>query len=137
MGRLIYTKNAPLSFFDWRMKNIVSIYAGHSCVMAITKNGEVLQRVLNKELAARTEYWKNIRSISVSQSYPALAVGLVKDGTCIIGKKVARYYCKNFGGNFEQVNSSIKELKDIAEDNDLILIKMQLKLLEHLLTVKM
>ena len=108
MGNLLYTKKIPFSLKDWKNKKIVSVTAGADCIMAITKDGEVLQKITEEHAAAATKFWKNIKDIAVSKVCPGIAIGLVNDGTCMIAKKPLRDFVEgkaNFvqWGNFEDV----------------------------------
>lgn len=115
MSKIFHNKTCPFRFWDWRFKSVKHIYAGRSCVMAITDKGEVLQKVTDEALAAQTEYWKNVKSISISQLFPALAVGLVNDGTCMISKKALRYCCSITGQSFDYINEQVESLKHIVK----------------------
>ena len=93
MKKIYKDRFCPFKFNVWYFKNIKEIFCGNSCVMAISDDGEILQKVTGTALAARTEYWNNIKSIAISQHFPALAVGLLKDGTCIVSKRALRNCC--------------------------------------------
>jgi len=115
MNQIICTKNAPFSFFDWQLKNISRVFAGCECVMALTADGEVLQKVTDDALAARTEYWTRIRDISVSSCIPGLALGLVADGTCMIAKRPLRRLCDGRMWDFTRVNDAVRSWNHIVQ----------------------
>jgi hypothetical protein len=115
VSELLHNKSCPFDFLDWRKEKIKKLHAGKSCVMAITDNESVLQKVLDENLAARTEYWNNIKSISISQTFPGLAIGLVNDGTCMVSKRALRHCCRITERNFDEINEQIKSLKGIIE----------------------
>ena len=110
-----HDKECPFDFQDWSQYDIKRLFAGNECVMAITEDGKVLQKVQRAEYAARTIYWKNIKSIAISSFWTALAVGLVSDGTCMVSKRALRECCAITERRFEFMNARLKELKDIVE----------------------
>ncbi len=112
---VLRNKHCPFRFWNWQTKKIIKIYAGNSCVMAINADGKVFQKVLDEKLAARTEYWNNMKSIAISQMFPALAIGLAKDGSCMASKRALRHCCAITGRNFDTVNEQIRSLKGIVE----------------------
>lgn len=117
MSMIHHDKTCPFDFQDWSQYNIEKLYAGNECVMAITAEGEVLQKVQRAEYAARTIYWKNIQSIAISQFWTALAVGLVSDGTCMVSKRALRECCceATRRRRFEDINAWLKELRDTVK----------------------
>ena len=115
MFEMIHTKDCPFSFLDWPARKISRLFAGNSCVMALTEDGKVLQKTLDPDLAIRPEFWTRITDIAISQCWPALAVGLVSDGTCMVGKRALRRCCEIREISFETVNAQVKALKDIVE----------------------
>ena len=118
MGKLLYTKKIPFSLEDWKNKTIIKLAAGSGCVMAVTKEGEVLQGITDEDKAAATKFWKNIKDVAVSKVYCGMAIGLVKDGTCMISKKPLRTYIEGNGlsqWHFERVNNAVKSWKDIVQ----------------------
>jgi len=115
LGKLLKTSGCPFSFDDWAGERIIKVFAGLECVMALTADGVVLQKVLDDALAARTEFWKNIKDISLSNCFPSLAVGLLNDGTCMVSKRPLRKICEMNGIQFDDINNRIKALRDIVE----------------------
>lgn len=115
MAGVTATQSCPFSFVEWFFKDITAVYAGKGCVMAMTGQGEVLQKVSNPDLAARMEYWTNIQEIAISQCFDSLALGLEKDGTCMVAKRALRRCCEITGVSFDWVNSQIRELKQIVK----------------------
>ncbi len=115
MSKIYHNETCPFNFDDWQTKNIRNIFAGNSCIMAITDSSEVLQKVADEKLAENTQYWRNIKTISISQCFPALAVGLTDYGTCIISSNALMDCCKITGQSFNYIDSEIRSLKNIVE----------------------
>ena len=114
MFEKIHTQDCPFNLSDWPAEKIKKLFAGHGCVMALTDEGEVLQKTLDPALSIRPEYWTRITDIAISQYWPALVVGLVSDGTCMVAKRALRRCCEIRGISFDAVNEQIKALKDIV-----------------------
>ncbi len=112
MRKLFYTPNTPFDLHDWEAIPLKQIYAGTNCVMAITENGRVLQKITDPDLAARCEYWTRVTQISISKWAPGFAIGLVEDGTCLISKKAVRARCDR---PFEDVNNAVKSWQNIVQ----------------------
>lgn len=112
---LICTKNTPFSFLDWQFRHLTGVYAGCECVMALTAEGEVLQKVTEESIAARTEYWTGIRDISVSPTVPGLAMGLAADGTCLLSKRALRRLCEGRLWDFTRVNDAVKQWTHLTQ----------------------
>ena len=115
MKKLLYTSNMPFDMSDWDKFPIKSVYAGTGCIMAITDDGAVLQKIKDESKAARTEYWTRVNQISISKWADGLAIGLVEDGTCLIAKRAARFMCEVTGTFFEALNAAVKEWKNIVQ----------------------
>lgn len=115
MYKLLYTDNVEFDLKDWENLGIKRVFAGENCVMAITENGKVLQKICKRDYAARTEYWTRIRQISISRWADGLAIGLVEDGTCMIAKRPVRYLCENFRQSFDRVNNTVKAWTDVVQ----------------------
>ena len=115
MFEKIHTQDCPFDLSDWPARKISWLFAGNSCVMALTNDGEVLQKTLDPDLAIQPEFWTRITDIAISQYWPALAVGLVSDGTCMVAKRALRNCCEIRGISFEAVNAQVKALTDIVE----------------------
>lgn len=115
MFEKIRTKDCPFDLSDWPTRKILRLFAGKDCVMALTNDGQVLQKTTDPALAIRPEYWTRITDIAISQYWPALAVGLVSDGTCMVGKRALRNSCEIREISFEAVNARVKALKNIVE----------------------
>lgn len=115
MNKLLYTSDIPFDMSDWEKLPIKSVYAGTGCVMAITDDGVVLQKIKDKSKAARTEYWTRVKQISISKWAEGVAVGLVEDGTCLIAKRAARFACENTKTSFDALNAAVKEWKNIVQ----------------------
>lgn len=111
MGKLIVSDNIPFSLADWKREEITRIWAGCECIMALTADGRVLQKITDADLAARTQSWTRIREIAVSTCIPGVCIGLVQDGTCLIAKRPVR----KFSHRFEQVNNAVKSWHDIRQ----------------------
>ncbi len=109
------TKPCPFNFTPWLLKNIDRLYAGHGCVMAITAKGEVLQQVSDGSLAADTDQWKHIKSISISRIFSALAVGLTEEGTCVVSQNALKHACACTGVSVGETKEAIQSLKNIVE----------------------
>lgn len=109
---LLYSHDPGFSFEDWKHEPIAKLFGGRDCVMAITEDGRVLQKVCNRDCAARTEYWRNITSIAISGCIPGAAIGLVNDGTCMIAKKPLKRILGQTG--MHRVNDAIKQWTDIV-----------------------
>lgn len=110
------SKSCPFNLIDWYSEDIVKIFAGDGCIMAITKEGKVLQKVEDEKLAARLEYWTNVRTIAISQYAPALAVALLQDGTCMVSKRALRAWCcERERLSFDEINEQVRALKNIVE----------------------
>jgi hypothetical protein len=114
MFKKIHTVDCPFDLADWPARKISWLFAGKDCVMALTNDGDVLQKTLDPALSIRPEYWTRITDIAISQYWPALAVGLVSDGTCMVAKRALRRCCEIRGISFDAVNEQIKALKDIV-----------------------
>lgn len=119
MLKLYYTQNIIFDMTDWSKEPISQIFAGTNCIMVITSNGRVLQKIIKQEFAARTEYWQNIHQIAISKWADGLSIGLVNDGTCMIAKRPVRYLTNsmNFSGclSFDEVNSIICSWTNIVQ----------------------
>lgn len=115
MGRILYSKNIPFSLSDWEKEDICKVYAGMDCVMAITGEGRVLQKVSQDDIAARTQYWTRICDIAISGCIPGMALGLVEDGTCMIAKKPLRNCFRDAPWLFDTVNNAVKSWRNICQ----------------------
>lgn len=113
MKELLYTKNIGFDLSDWKRKCIRKVYAGTNCIMAITDEGEVLQKTLRPEVAARTGYWTRITEIALSNWASGFAIGLVSDGTCMIAKRAVREVDEEC--RFDIINNQIKSWKNIVQ----------------------
>ncbi len=115
MNRLLYTNNIPFDMRDWNTKQIKDVYAGKNCIMAITEDGETLQKISNPEYKSRTQYWTRIRQIGISRWAEGAAIGLVEDGTCLIAKRPIRLMCEERRLNFERINDTVKSWTDVIQ----------------------
>lgn len=115
MSKLIRTKSCPFSLLSWRFHKITKVYAGSECIMALTENGHVLQKVTRPELAEDTAAWGNIRDISVSQLFPGLAMGITHDGTCVITKPGLQHCREITGIRVSDVLRFVDSLRDIVK----------------------
>lgn len=115
MYKLLYTDNVEFDLRDWENLEIKRVFAGKDCVMAITQSGKVLQKIRNREFAARTEYWTRIQQISISKWAEGVAIGLVEDGTCMIAKRPVRTMCEKFRQSFDRVNNTVKAWTDVVQ----------------------
>lgn len=113
--KLLFTENTPFDTSDWEHKNIKQVFAGLNCIMAVTESGETLQKIIDKDVMARTEYWTRIKQISISKWAEGAAIGLVEDGTCLIAKRAVRKMCENFRLNFNVINDTVKSWKDVVQ----------------------
>ena len=114
MGKLLYTDNIGFSMNDWETESIRKVFAGTGCIMAITDDGRVMQKIVDKDIAARTQYWTRIQQIALSKWAAGVAIGLVSDGTCMISKRPIRAGVYS-GRNFEWVNDTVKSWHDIVQ----------------------
>lgn len=114
MGKVIYTDNIGFDMSDWKNENIRKVYAGANCIMALTADGRVLQKVTDREFAARTEYWKNITDIAISGCCKGLAIGLVSDGTCMVSKRPLDCFCEK-SYDKTRINDVVKSWSNIVE----------------------
>ena len=115
MSRLLYTNNVPFDMSDWNEKKIKGIFAGKNCIMAITENGETLQKISNPEYMSRTQYWTRIKQIGISKCADGVAIGLVEDGTCLIAKRPIRLMCEDLCLNFEKINDTVKSWNNVVQ----------------------
>lgn len=115
MSRLLYTNNVLFDMNDWNEKQIKDIFAEKDCIMAITENGETLQKISNQELMSRTQYWTRIKQIGISKWAEGDAIGLVEDGTCLIAKRPIRLVCEERRLIFENINDTVKSWKDVVQ----------------------
>lgn len=113
MYKLLYTENIGFNMSDWENMQIREVFAGTDCIMAITDDGQVLQKTICTSVAARTKYWTRIKEIALSKWASGLAIGLVSDGTCMISKCAVRKYDEEM--NFDIINSEIKSWTDIVQ----------------------
>ena len=113
MGKLIHTDHTVFDLTDWESEDLQKVFAGTGCVMALTADGRVLQKIMSPEHAARTDYWKNITDIALSNWMDGLAIGLCSDGTCMISKRPARKLWSDPSA-FERINSTVKSWKNIV-----------------------
>lgn len=111
MAKLLFTDNIGFQMADWKLKQhqIREVYAGMDCIMVLTDDGRVLQKIDDPGFAARTEYWTRIQQVAISHSLSGLAVGLVADGTCMVSKRALRAWT-----NRERNNDSLPY--DIVHD---------------------
>jgi hypothetical protein len=100
---------------DWKREEIVRVFAGTDCVMAVTADGRTLQKCRRQERQARLGYWTRIRQIALSKAVEGLALGLVADGTCLISKRPLRALCEDRPGAFERINGSVKSWQNIVQ----------------------
>lgn len=115
MPKLIYTSNIPFDMSDWDKKCIKEVFAGTGCIMAITEDGETMQKIANESCMARTKYWTRISQIALSKWATGVAIGLVQDGTCMISKKPVREACENFCLNFDKINDTVKSWNNVVQ----------------------
>lgn len=114
MQKLLYSKNIDFSLRDWKCESLRKVFAGTDCIMALTTDGRVLQKVKDPAVAARTEYWTRIEDIAISNVCPGVAIGLVSDGTCMIAKRPLRKLTEGSLWKFEQVNDAVRAWKNIV-----------------------
>ena len=115
MGKLIYSQNIGFPMQDWAYESVRKVYAGTNCIMAITDDGRVLQKVRDPDCAARTQYWTRIRQIAISKWCAGAAIGLVSDGTCMISKRPIRSACEYARQDFDEINAAVKSWHDIVQ----------------------
>lgn len=115
MNKLIYTSDIPFDMSDWEKLPIRNVYAGKNCIMAICDDGSAIQKIKDESKAARMQFWTRIKQISISKCIEGLAIGLVEDGTCLIGKRAARFACEITKASFDDLNDAVKEWEDIVQ----------------------
>lgn len=115
MSILLTTGHISFPVMTWRFMKLRKVFAGNGCVMALTERGEVIQRVADKELAADLKRWQGVEDIAISQCFPALAVGLREDGTCIVSEPALRRCCEIRGVNVGEVLRLIDSWRDIVQ----------------------
>ena len=115
MGRIVYSPEIGFVMSDWENESIRKVYAGTNCIMAITDDGRVLQKVTDEKYGARTKYWTRIRQIAVSKWWAGAAIGLVSDGTCLIAKRPIRSGPEGARYSFDQINETVKSWHDIVQ----------------------
>lgn len=115
MRILLNTNRIPIPVMTWRFMNLRKVFAGNGIVMALTESGKVIQRVKSKELAADPACWQGVKDIAISQHFPALAVGLREDGTCVLSEPALRNCCEICGANASAVLRQVASWRDIVE----------------------
>ena len=115
MHKLLFTPNTPFDMTDWECRQITEVFAGVNCVMALDENGQTLQKIKNPDLMARTKFWKNITHIALSKCIEGAAIGLVKDGTCMISKRPVRKICADLCLDFDHINSVVKSWTEVVQ----------------------
>ncbi len=117
MKKLVHTGNIGFDLCDWETESIHSVYAGADCIMAITDDGRVLQKVTDTAVSARTEYWTRVSQIAVSKYVSGLAIGLICDGTCMISKRPLRRICGPDSNlyAFDAIHNVIKTWQNIVQ----------------------
>lgn len=113
MKKLVFTDNIGFDLSDWEKLHICKVFAGTDCIMAITDDGEVLQKTTQPSVSARTQYWTRIKEIALSKCFSGVAIGLVSDGTCMISKRAVRE-C-DVEGRFDVINSQVKSWTNIIQ----------------------
>ena len=118
MGHLVYTSNIPFDMSDWAKENFVKVVAGTGCIMGLTAEGEARQVIRNPHRAIREDYWYGLKDIAVSKIIEGAAIGLMKDGTCQIGKRAIRDLlgrARYAQPEFERINAMVKSWKNIVQ----------------------
>ena len=109
---LFYSHDPGFSLKEWKNLPLKRIFAGLDCVMAITEDGQVLQKIADPAYAARTHYWKSITEIAISSHVAGAVLGLVSDGTCMVAKRPLR---EHFGEpGMRRINETVKSWRDIT-----------------------
>lgn len=115
--KLLFTGDIKYDMSDWKREPIEKVFAGTDCILAITSDGRLLQKTNQQEYALRTAYWTRIEDVSLSGLIPCHAIGLVRDGTCMIAKRALRNQC-NSGHphlSFERINDTVKSWTQIVQ----------------------
>lgn len=118
MGKLVYTSNIPFDLRPWAGENVVKVVAGAGCIMALTAQGDARQAITNRRRAIREEYWYDLKDIALSKIIQGMAIGLMRDGTCQIGKRALRDYLgreRYAGQEFDRINGIVKSWKNIVQ----------------------
>lgn len=115
MSILLNTDRIPFPMITWRFLNLRKVFAGNGCIMALTESGKVLQRVKDKELSADMESWQGVEDIAISQYVPALAVGLRRDGTCVVSEPALQRCSEISGINAGKILRQVGSWRDIVQ----------------------
>lgn len=118
MGHLVYTSNLPFDLSGWAGEDFLKVVAGTGCIMGLTAEGEARQVIRNPRRAIREDYWYGLKDIAVSKIIEGAAIGLMKDGTCQIGKRAIRDLlgrARYAQPEFERINETVKSWKHIIQ----------------------
>lgn len=115
MTGLITAGKVPVSLLLWKIMNLTKVYAGNGCVMAIDREGKALCRTAPGLEREDLDDWIQIQSISVSQHVPGLAVGLTRDGTCLVTGKALKRFCETTGASFRSAVATIASWRNIVQ----------------------
>lgn len=118
MSKLVWTPNLPFSPDDWANLNIQKIAAGMNCIMVLTAEGEAFQKIKNPHLGIREDYWYDLKDIALSKTCEGAAIGLMNDGTCMIGKRFLRRFLRDLGSrdsDFHDVNRVVSAWQNIVQ----------------------
>lgn len=115
MTGLITAGKLPVSLLLWKFKSLARVFAGNGCVMAIDHGGKALCRMAPGVEREDLDDWIQIQSIAVSQHFPGLAVGLTRDGTCLVTKKALKRACVLTGASNQRAVATIASWRNIVQ----------------------
>ncbi len=117
MGKLIISANAPFAQKIFR-ENFTAVSAGAGTVCALRPDGTTFYLTTAPETALRHRDWTDMAQIALSPGFSNMAIGLQRDGKCMIGKGFLRSYLEGFANRprtFDAVNGDIRALESVKK----------------------
>ena len=124
---IFVSKNLRINLNEWRKCSLQTVEGGLGCIMGVTEDGFVLQKMINQRPLIQFDavpyeseildkrIWCDVKSIAVSKCIPGLAMGLTHSGRCVIRTSSFESYCSDKGISIELLEETISKWTDICE----------------------
>ena len=101
---------------------IQKLAAGSNMLVAITAEHRIRHVASDPDLGLREQYWTRVVDIAISRTYEGMCVGLIEDGTCMLGKRaLRRVTAANYDSpqrqdrEFKRINDTVKSWRNVIQ----------------------
>lgn len=124
---IFVSKNLRINLNEWRKCSLQTVEGGLGCIMGVTEDGFVLQKMINQKPIIQFDavpyeseildksIWCDVKSIAVSKCIPGLTMGLTHSGKCIIRTSPFKSFCSDSGISIELLEDTVNKWRDICE----------------------